>query len=163
MGVNPVEGDMRNGLRIGELAGRTNCDVATIRYYEQAGLLPKPARTSGNYRLYGYAHVDRLNFIRHCRSLDMTLDEIRKLLRFCDAPDKNCNGVNDLLDEHIDHVTLRIGELKQLQKNRRELRRACDRSQTVKDCGIVRRLSADVSGERRHGGHVHGAHNGRRH
>lgn len=40
-------------IRIGELAQRTGCEVVTIRYYEKEGLLPEPARSSGNYRLYG--------------------------------------------------------------------------------------------------------------
>jgi Cd(II)/Pb(II)-responsive transcriptional regulator len=155
---------MRNGLRIGELAGRTHCDIATIRYYEQAGLLPKPTRSSGNYRLYGPAHVERLSFIRHCRSLDMTLEEIRTLLRFCDAPEKNCIGVNALLDEHIGHVALRITELKQLQKNLRELRGLCSGTRSVKDCRIVKRLSTETLPAQPHTrGHVHGAHSGRRH
>ena len=34
----------------------------------------------------------------------MTLEEIRNLLRFRDAPDDNCRDVNALLDEHIEHV-----------------------------------------------------------
>jgi Cd(II)/Pb(II)-responsive transcriptional regulator len=90
---------MTTGLRIGELAKRTNCQIETIRYYEREGLLHAPERTDGNYRLYQDAHVERLRFIRQCRSLDMALDEIRTLLRFCDAPEKNCGEVNGLLDE----------------------------------------------------------------
>jgi len=62
-------------MKIGELARHTETQAETIRYYEQEGLLPKPGRTDSNYRVYGQAHVDRLLFIRHCRSLDMTLDE----------------------------------------------------------------------------------------
>lgn len=66
-------------IKIGELAKRTGCEVVTIRYYEKEGLLPEPARSDGNFRLYGAAHVERLRFIRHCRSLDMSLSEIRTL------------------------------------------------------------------------------------
>lgn len=85
---------MNAGLRIGELAQRTGTQVETIRYYEREGLLPEPARSEGNYRLYDRAHAERLSFIRHCRSLDMTLDEIRVLLQFRDAPEQNCGEVN---------------------------------------------------------------------
>ena len=63
-------------IRIGDLAKRSGCEVVTIRYYEKEGLLPKPARSGGNFRLYGEAHIERLQFIRHCRSLDMTLLQI---------------------------------------------------------------------------------------
>lgn len=73
-------------IRIGELAQRTGCEVVTIRYYEKEGLLPEPARSSGNYRLYGEEQVKRMQFIRHCRSLDMSLGEIRTLLNLWDSP-----------------------------------------------------------------------------
>ena len=74
-------------FKIGQLATQTGSKVETIRYYEQQRLLPQPARSDGNYRLYGAGHVKRLQFIRHCRSLDMTLDEIRTLSDFRDTPD----------------------------------------------------------------------------
>ena len=64
-------------MKIGELATLTGCPVETIRYYEREGLLPAPSRSAGNYRQYDTAHVERLSFIRHCRSLDMTQEEIR--------------------------------------------------------------------------------------
>ena len=68
-------------MKIGELATLTNTQIETIRYYEREGLLAEPRRSEGNYRIYGSAHAERLSFIRHCRGLDMTLDEIRVLLR----------------------------------------------------------------------------------
>ena len=79
---------MKSTFNIGELARRTQCQPETIRYYEREALIPEATRTAGNYRVYGGAHVERLAFIRNCRALDMTLDEIRQLLRFvtCRAP-----------------------------------------------------------------------------
>jgi hypothetical protein len=71
-----------NPMKIGELAILTHTPVETIRYYEREGLLPEAARTGGNYRIYDQAQAARLSLIRHCRGLDMTLDEIRTLLRF---------------------------------------------------------------------------------
>ena len=64
-------------MKIGELAQIAQCTVETVRYYEKEGLLPSPARTAGNFRLYGLGHVERLRFIRNCRALDMSHDEIR--------------------------------------------------------------------------------------
>src|SRR3546814_7885206 len=86
---------------IGGLAKRTESTVETIRYYEKEGLLPEPSRSDGNYRLYGEEHIERLRFIRHCRTLDMALDEVRTLLRSRDTPTEDCGDVNALLDEHI--------------------------------------------------------------
>ena len=149
-------------LKIGDLASRTGCPVQTIRYYEQEGLLPAPVRSNGNYRLYGKAHVERLSFIRHCRSLDMTLDEIRTLLHFRDAPQENCDGANQLLDEHIGHVASRIAELNALARQLKDLRRQCSKAKAALDCGILNKLSetksARVTPSGRNSGHVRGSH-----
>ncbi|MES2784843.1 MAG: Cd(II)/Pb(II)-responsive transcriptional regulator [Pseudomonadota bacterium] len=113
-------------MKIGDLAKATGTQAETIRYYEREGLLAEPARTDANYRRYEQTHVARLSFIRHCRSLDMTLEEIRALLRFKDDPAASCEAVNALLDEHIDHVAERIRELKRLQAELKDLRAQCD-------------------------------------
>ena len=46
----------------------------------------------------------------------MSLDEVRVLLRFKDSPHENCGDVNAVLDEHIEHVSRRIKELRALGK-----------------------------------------------
>jgi len=143
-------------MKIGELAQATGTPVETIRFYEREALLPTPGRTDGNYRVYGHEHVERLTFIRHCRSLDMALDEIRSLLRFKEMPEENCAGVNDLLDEHIGHVAQRIRELRVLEKQLKTLRQQCNEADAAKRCGILKELSSDLpvpavkGGGRRH-------------
>ena len=133
-------------LKIGELAKQTGSQVETIRYYEREGLLPAPARSEANYRLYGASHAERLQFIRHCRSLDMTLGEIRSLLSFRDAPEASCSAVNALLDTHIEHVATRIRELQALQKQLKALRSTCHSAQAAKDCEILQTLAAADGG-----------------
>ena len=138
--------------------------VETIRYYEKEGLLPKIGRTGSNYRVYTDVHVDRLLFIRHCRSLDMTLDEIRVLLHFKDMPKESCDRVNALLDEHIGHVAERIRDLKKLEKQLRMLRESCREAKDTASCGILNALSCPVSGTFDENGstcsHVHRTHGG---
>jgi len=141
-------------MRIGELAKRTGCTVETIRYYERAGLLAARARTQGNYRIYGEADVERLAFIRECRSLDMTLAEIGRLLAFRDAPERHCGEANALIDEHIGHVAQRIAELRALERRLIELRRLCRRTQKAKDCGILNRLGNGRGTPRKAGVHA---------
>lgn len=131
-------------MRIGELATATGTQVETIRYYEQEGLLAKPARSEGNFRIYGDQHLQRLTFIRHCRSLDMTLSEIRQLLRLKDLPDENCDAVNELLDAHIEGVSNRINELRQLERQLKLLRKQCHANQDSAHCGILNKLSLPV-------------------
>ncbi len=149
-------------MKIGALASATDTQVETIRYYEREGLLPPPLRTQGNYRIYNGAQVDRLSFIRHCRSLDMTLDEIRALLSFRDAPDADCGEVNLLLDQHIGHVAARIRELRELQKQLLELRQFCRGTQDTAHCGILTQLTLSSRGtptlRGASVGHLSGAH-----
>ena len=128
-------------MKIGELAKATDCAVETIRYYEREQLLPEPARSDGNYRLYTQAHVERLTFIRNCRTLDMTLEEIRSLLGLRDSPQDQCESVNALIDEHIHHVKARIDGLLALQEQLLDLRQRCGGGN---QCGILQQL--EVSG-----------------
>ena len=150
-------------MKIGELGRATSTQVETVRYYEREGLLPATARSGGNYRIYGDVHVERLSFIRHCRSLDMTLDEIRVLLSFKDTPTENCGEVNKLLDEHIGHVAQRIRELRQLERQLKGLRELCQDVQDAGHCGILKQLTLGVRQSpegSRAVGHVRGAHKG---
>lgn len=145
-------------LKIGQLARCTGAAVETIRYYEREGLLAAPVRSTGNYRLYGSAHQERLQFILHCRSLDMTLDEIRRLLALRDAPAESCAGVNELLDGHIGHVAQRIAELQQLQAQLVELRGRCGSAQATRDCRILEGLGEEAASGARRGVHGGGCH-----
>jgi Cd(II)/Pb(II)-responsive transcriptional regulator len=147
-------------MRIGELAQASGTQVETIRFYEREGLLPGTARTVGNYRIYTAAHAERLAFIRQCRNLDMTLDEVRVLLRFKDQPLADCSEVNALLDEHIGHVAERIRELRGLEKELRALRAACASPHAAAQCGILNGIdhAGAKIGARAPRRHVRGAH-----
>ncbi|SDU92733.1 Cd(II)/Pb(II)-responsive transcriptional regulator [Pseudomonas sihuiensis] len=131
-------------MKIGELAKKAGCQVETVRYYEREGLLPAPARSEGNYRLYGAPHLERLVFIRNCRTLDMTLEEIQRLLALRDLPHESCAGINSLVDEHIEHVQARIDSLQALRAQLTELRDRCNDPKEAEGCGILRQLN--VSG-----------------
>src|SRR3954464_1131500 len=139
-------------MTIGELARKTGCAVETIRYYEHEGLLPKPSRTSGNFRRYGQEHAELLSFVRHCRSLDMALNEIRILLRFRSAPDEKCGEVNPLLVTHIGHVKERTADLQPRESQLKALRDKCSSGTSAEHCGILQGLDGapddrDASGD----------------
>ena len=149
-------------MKIGELAAATDTAIETIRFYEREGLLQAAARSGGNFRLYEAPHLERLQFIRYCRSLDMSLDEVRVLLRFRDKPEEACADVNALLDEHMGHVSKRIQELKELERQLKDLRRRCGSDRSAKECGVLSGLSqaardtSGVVGKRGHLKSVHG-------
>lgn len=113
-------------MKIGELAAQAACDVQTVRFYEREGLLEAPERESSGYRRYAARHLQRLQFIRHCRSLDIPLPDIRELLAFAAAPEESCAQVDALLDQHIATVQARIKALKALERQLLALRKRCD-------------------------------------
>ena len=145
-------------MKIGELARQAGTNPETIRYYEREGLLQKAGRSDGNYRIYSSAHLSRLNFIRRCRNLDMTLDEIHTLLHYKDAPQENCGEVNRLLDEHIEHVARRITELRALESELQRLRDNCNDETRAASCGILNGLSETPLREGNTDCHVSGTH-----
>ncbi len=139
-------------MKIGILARVAQCSVETVRYYEKEGLLAEPARTSGNFRVYEPEHLERLRFIRNCRALDMSHEEIHTLLGLADVPAEDCAAINTVFDEHIAHVTERIRELSQLKRQLGALRQRCQAEQAVKTCGIMQGLAemeAEQKPERR--------------
>ena len=82
-------------MKIGKLAKAVGCSVDAIRFYEQKGIMPRPLRSEGGFRLYTDEHVQRLSFICYCRSLDISLEEI-KLLLSLDAASKLINYSIDI-------------------------------------------------------------------
>lgn len=132
---------MNERLTIGELAKATGTKVVTVRYYEQAGLLPVPPRTSGNYRAYGADHLQRLRFIRRCRDLGFTLDQVRDLLRLSSQEDQPCGEVNRISAEHLTEIERKVADLTRLADELRRINGRCQGDGVIADCRIVEALS----------------------
>lgn len=128
-------------MKIGELAKQTNCDIETIRYYEKSGLLEEPHRRDNGYREYSSQHLEQLQFIRHCRSLQMGLPEIRVLLDLKTRPSLGCDKVDALLEGHIERVREQIAQLQALETQLVSLRDQCQGPHLVKQCGILQNLN----------------------
>jgi MerR family mercuric resistance operon transcriptional regulator len=86
----------QDSFSIGILSARSTVNIETIRYYERIGLLRKPARTAGGYRLYRPIDIDRLRFIRRARDLGFALDDIRRLLDLADQKSRSCRRVAEM-------------------------------------------------------------------
>ncbi|MFH1834282.1 MAG: Cd(II)/Pb(II)-responsive transcriptional regulator [bacterium] len=129
-------------MRIGQLARSAGTQPETVRYYERLGLLPRPERSEGNYRIYHQGHLERLRFIRKCRAARMPLAEVRRLLFFRDRPESACHEINHLLDTHIDRLQTEISALRELESHLRDLRTRCDTPRTAGDCGILAALDS---------------------
>ena len=141
-------------LRIGEAAKRTGVSAANIRYYEREGLLAPSAREDNDYRLYGDADLHRLRFIRMCRAMDMSLDEVRTLLALDGQNPADCHAATSTIDAHLKHVRQRLQELRALEKELQSLKVLCDGQQAP--CNLIAALhaQADASAAPEPGTHV---------
>nr|WP_111298547.1 helix-turn-helix domain-containing protein [Paracoccus saliphilus] len=138
---------------IGKLSAATGVKVPTIRYYEQVGLLPQPARTQGNQRLYDRRAVQRLSFIRHARDLGFPLDAVRELLGLADDPDRSCAAADAIARRQLHEVNARIQRLNALRDELERMLRHCACG-TISECRVI-----EVLGSHAHcqGGHIEGA------
>lgn len=134
-------------MRIGELAQRSDCDVETVRFYEREGLIDTPAREANGYRRYAEAQLVQLNFIRHCRSLGMSLPDVRTLRSFQANPELACAEINQLIDGQIARIHQQVESLRQLERQLHTLRDTCHASQKASECGIMRTLEQAAEGE----------------
>ena len=129
-------------MLIGDLASRAGLSAKAIRFYEQAGLLPRPPRTPGGYRDYPPGAVDRLDFIRHAQAAGFTLADIHGVLAIRDSGQAPCQHVSVLIGEHLAQVERRIAELARTRDVLKDLQRRaaatdpanCDESEI---CSII--------------------------
>lgn len=113
---------------IGQAAALSGLSAASIRFYEKEGLLAPGQRLASSYRGYSDGELHQLRFIRLCRAMDMSLDEVRTLLNLDLAEKADCAAANATLESHLKHVGERLAELRALQRDLRELRARCDGS-----------------------------------
>lgn len=132
---------------IGELAKKAKLSADTIRFYEKKQLIRPPYRAENNYRYYDQDCLTRLIFIRHCRELGMSLKEIQVLHEQLQQPEQNCGHVNDVIREHLQHVTKKIQQLEQFKVQLEQLKNSCQASASVKDCEIIHVLQRPDDGQ----------------
>lgn len=134
-------------MLIGELARQTECDIETIRYYEREGLLTPPPRTTSGYRRYSAIQLGELNFILHCRSLGMSLADIRRLGSFKQESGRDCGDINNLIDTQIQKVHRQLETLHLLEQQLLALRDKCHEHHAAAECGIFQTLVQASQGE----------------
>lgn len=127
-------------LTRGAVSALTGCNIETIRYYERIGLLPAPPRTQGGHRIYGEDLIRRIHFIRRCRELGFTLDEIRNLLGLVDGNGYTCAEVQTMTLDHLESVRAKVADLKIIEKTLKQMVAQC-KGDEVPECPIIDALS----------------------
>lgn len=70
----------------------------TLRFYEQAQVLPPPARTASGYRDYDETSLARLRFVRAAQAADLSIAEIRTIITVREDQGPPCGHLTALLD-----------------------------------------------------------------
>jgi MerR family mercuric resistance operon transcriptional regulator len=123
------------GLQRAELARRTGCNLETVRYYKEVGLLPELPRTKGGYRSYDMAHERRLGFILRAWELGFSLDETRAL----DERDQPCAEARDVATTHLADVRAKIADLKRMERVLKDVVAQCADG-TLPECPSIETL-----------------------
>ncbi|MDE2111955.1 MAG: helix-turn-helix domain-containing protein [Alphaproteobacteria bacterium] len=128
-------------IPIGQLSRDTGVNIETIRYYEKIGIMPKPPRSGGGYRLYKAEHCKRLSFVRRGRELGFSLDELRELLRLVDGRAYTCKEVRALTFDHVADIRRKIADLKRLERALTDIAARCS-GKHVPECPVIDALFA---------------------
>ena len=108
---------MAHALTIGRVAKATGVSAKTIRYYEEIGVLPAPARTVAGYRQYTEQGIERLRFVHRARGLGLSLRQVKALGRALDRPHGGLRPrLRELVRTQLSVVQQRRVELAHLQE-----------------------------------------------
>ena len=111
--------------QIGETSKRLDLSVDTLRYYEKIGLLPRIHRKASGLRLFEEKDISRIKFIKRSQRMGFSLDEIKELLQFREAPQKARPDVRRLANKKLHDIETRLKDFKILQKELRVLIKRC--------------------------------------
>lgn len=103
-------------LHIGTIAKTAGVSVQTLHYYERIGLLQKPHRSSGNYRLYAPHALRRVLFIKKAQAVGLTLDEIKNVLEVKDHGKPPCRKVAEMAEERLAEIDANLAKLRAFRR-----------------------------------------------
>ena len=133
----------------GELAKCGQVNPETIRYYERSGLLPLPARSESNYRLFAPTAIQRIRFIKRAQAVGFSLDEIKTLLDLKFAPEATCGDVRGMVDSKIDDIDQKIAALQAMRNELTVLFDDCPGGdRPTEECPILESFAQEPSQRR---------------
>lgn len=132
-------------MKIGEVSKRSGVGIEALRFYENGGLLNKPARTHSGYRVYDEGVLERLAFIKRAQGLGLSLDEIKRIIAQVGAGVNPCDEVREIVRRRVAELD---GRLREMERYRRELKTTLDGWDKVGEsygdvCGLIESSSIE--------------------
>lgn len=113
-------------MTVTEFARACGLSRSTVLYYESIGLLRKVRRTSGNYRAYADADLERLRLVCVYRTSGLKLADIRTLL---DHPQ---NDAAAILERRLREINREIARLREHERSIGRLLKATGKLRSTK-------------------------------
>ncbi|OII42540.1 MerR family transcriptional regulator [Plantibacter sp. MMLR14_011] len=105
---------LHEGYAISDVAERTGLSVHTLRYYERAGLMPRPiGRSSSTHRRYSEGDVSWVVFLTRLRSTGMPIATLREYTELAQRGDDTAEARLELLLRHRISFLARLEEMQQ--------------------------------------------------
>jgi DNA-binding transcriptional MerR regulator len=102
-------------MRIGELARLAGLRPHTIRFYEGAGLLPRPRRTPAGYRAYDSEALNDLRFIAKAQASGLRLSDVREVMQIAAGGRPPCDHVRATVAARLVEVERHLCDLRGLR------------------------------------------------
>jgi Cu(I)-responsive transcriptional regulator len=115
----------RGLMDIGRAAKESGVSIKMIRHYEAIGLLPPPARTLANYRVYGPNDVHVLRFIKRARTLGFSMEDIKELVGLWKNKSRSSAAVKRVAGKHLEELKRKIAELQSMAGTLEHLTKHC--------------------------------------
>jgi Cu(I)-responsive transcriptional regulator len=112
-------------MDIGRAAKESGVSVKMVRHYEAIGLLPPPARTFANYRVYGPNDVHMLRFIKRARTLGFSMEDIKELVGLWKNKARSSAAVKKIAGRHLEELRRKIAELESMAATLEHLTKHC--------------------------------------
>ena len=127
-------------MKIGAVAKATGIPAKTIRFYESVGLLEAPARSDGNYRVYGERDIATLRFVQRARGLGFSIKEAESLVALWRDRQRASADVQALASTHLEAIERKLRELQGMRDTLHHLIERCH-GDARPDCPIIDELA----------------------
>lgn len=134
-------------MNIGQVASRAGVPPATVRYYEQRGLIAKVPRTPSGYRQFGLDTINRLRFIKQAQSIGFSLQDIHDVLEMHSHDPGACSRVQAQATRKITVIRQQIRQLAKMQRLLEDLVEKCTASVETGDCPLLAGLAEEESSQ----------------
>lgn len=137
--ASQIEENEGESLKIGEVARESGIGIEALRFYERSGLLERPVRSAGGYRMYAREVLDRLEFIKRAQVLGFSLHEIKELIAHKQAGINPCAEVREIVRKRLFELDERMKEMRRYRSELAATLREWDEQGEMQGhiCGLI--------------------------